>query len=232
MIFQFKQFSVKHEKSAMKVGTDGNLLGAWSNVEGKTRALDIGSGTGLISLMIAQRNSNLNIDGLEIDSGAIEESRENVVNSPFAHQIRIIDSSFENFKPEALYDHVISNPPFFYNQSESKSEARINARQGNSDWKTWFPKISALLTANGTFDCIFPIEQKEEVIQLAAKEGLHLRRITTVFPKPHIAAHRVVVSFSKTRFSPILDELTIETKERHRYTKAYEALLKDYLIIF
>lgn len=232
MVFQFKQFSVKHEKSAMKVGTDGNLLGAWSNVEGKKRALDIGSGTGLISLMIAQRNPNLKIDGLEIDPGAIEESRENVANSPFADQIRIIDSSFENFNADPIYDHIISNPPFFYNQSTAKNVARTNARQGHTDWKSWLSKISNLLTSNGTFDCIFPIDDKEEVIQLASKAELYIRKITKVYPKPHIAPHRLVVSFSKRNNNPILDELIIETKERHHYSPEYEKLLKEYLIIF
>ncbi len=232
MLFQFKQFSVKHEKSAMKVGTDGNLLGAWTDVSNKRKSLDIGSGTGLISLMIAQRNSNLKIEALEIDPEAIIESRENIANSPFPNQIKVIQSSFEDFEANGLYDHIISNPPFFFNQSKSANTARANARQGNTDWKNWLPKISDLLNEDGTFDCIFPIEQKEEVVELASQQSLFVRKMTTVYPKPHIPAHRVVVSFSKSFGSSIFDKLVIETEERHQYTSAYRELLQDYLIIF
>jgi len=110
--------------------------------------------------------------------------------------------------------------------------ARTNARQGNTNWKNWFPKISSLLTESGTFDCIFPIEQKEEVIELASQQSLFVRKMTTVYPKPNIPAHRVVISFSKSFGPSIFDKLIIETNERHQYTAAYRELLQDYLIIF
>ena len=232
MEFRFKQFIVKHEKSAMKVGTDGNLLGAWSNVDAKVKALDIGTGTGLLSLMIAQRNSKLQIDAIDIDEKAIEEAKENVQNSPFTDQISVFSSSFEALEATAKYDLIVSNPPFFFNQTNSKGISRSKARQGNQDWKSWIPKISSLLTTDGNFDCIFPIDQKKSVYKKAQDNGLFLQREWTIFPKKHLQPHRLLVSFGKLEVKTECKDFIIEKPERHTYTKEFEKLLKDYMIIF
>ncbi|MEM7160922.1 MAG: methyltransferase [Bacteroidota bacterium] len=232
MIFRFKQFSVKHEKSAMKVGTDGNLIGAWTEVEEARKALDIGTGCGLLALMLAQKKSELFIDAIDIDKAAIEEATENVENSPFNQQINVIESRFEDWSSSNKYDLIISNPPFYHQQYDAKGESRILARQGLIDWKDWLPKISEHLSSAGRFSCIFPIDQLEEVLLRAEKSGLFPLRITHIKPKSHLPPHRIALSLSTSDEEVQKDQLIIEKKERHSYTPEYKALLKDYLIIF
>ena len=232
MEFHYKQFSVKHEKSAMKVGTDGNLLGAWCDVEGKKRALDIGTGTGLIALMMAQRNANLIIDAIDLDKGSFEESTYNVERSPFSDQINTNYISFEDLERKAVYNVIVCNPPFFYDQTRSKTDSRTLARQGNSHWLNWIPKIKELLAPNGTFDVIFPIDQKDQFLTTIQPFDLHVLREWTIFPKPHKEAHRCLFSVKNGPCKSSYQELIIETKNRHEYSFEYQDLMKSYLTIF
>lgn len=232
MEFHFKQFSVKHDKSAMKVGTDGNLLGAWCDVSNKKRGLDLGTGTGLIALMMAQRNRDLIIDAIDIDENSVEEASYNVERSPFRNQINVKQKSFEDLEPSDMYDIIVSNPPFFYDQTLSKNASRIRARQGEKHWTEWLPKISSLLSTTGSFDVIFPIDQKEKVLELAKKSDLYLFKDWTIFPKPNKIAHRCLFSLKKSLCKSSSKELIIETDTRHTYTAEYQFIMKDYLTIF
>ncbi|NND76556.1 MAG: methyltransferase [Flavobacteriales bacterium] len=232
MEFHFKQFSVKHDKSAMKVGTDGNLLGAWCGSEGKKRALDIGTGTGLIALMMAQREPRLIVDAIDLDRDSFEEASFNVSRSPFADRINTKHISFEEFDPEHAYDLIVCNPPFFFDQYISKSESRTLARQGNIDWMDWIPKINDLLSDNGSFEVIFPIDQKEKFLEILEKNGLFISKFWAIFPKPHKPAHRCLFSIKKAACKSTFEKLIIETKVRHEYSFEYQKLMKSYLTIF
>lgn len=216
----------------MKVGTDGNLLGAWTEVGNAKKALDIGTGCGLLALMIAQKNPELSIDAIEIDQEAVDEARDNAENSPFDVQISVYNCRFETWDSSKKYDLIISNPPFFHNQYLSKGESRSLARQGEYDWKNWLSKIYGHLNPKGSFSCIFPIEQETEVLRMAQNTGLYPHRITHVYPKAHLNAHRTLLSLSKKQLALTIDKLIIENNQRHSYTPEYQALLKDYLIIF
>ena len=132
-VFRFKQFGVRHEKSAMKVGTDGVLLGAWTNAENAKKVLDIGTGTGLIALMIAQRSKAL-ITGIEIDEDAAEEAYENFVSSPWGDRLRVENSDFAVFSNicNEKYDVIVSNPPYFVDSLECPDEKRGKARHTSS----------------------------------------------------------------------------------------------------
>ena len=232
MEFHYKQFSVKHDKSAMKVGTDGNLLGAWCDVIEKKRALDLGTGSGLIALMMAQRNANLKIDAIDLDLDSFEEASFNVERSPFSKQINTHHISFEDFEPDHLIDLIVCNPPFFHNQTKSKTDSRTLARQGNINWMDWIPKIKELLSPNGTFDVIFPIDQKEQFLETIKAHDLNVLKEWTIYPKPHKEAHRCLFSVRNGDCESSFRELTIETVNRHEYTFDYQALMKSYLTIF
>lgn len=216
----------------MKVGTDGNLLGAWCDVAGKKTALDLGTGSGLIALMMAQRNKSLKIDAIDLDKDSFEEAAFNVERSPFKDQIKTHLTSFEEFTSSSSYDIIVCNPPFFHNQTKSKTNSRTLARQGRMNWMDWIPKIKEILSPNGTFAVIFPIEQKPEFLGKIEENDLNIQEDWTIYPKPHKEAHRSLISVKNGIGQSSFKELTIETKNRHDYTFDYQELMKSYLTIF
>ena len=118
-MFRFKQFTVCDERSAMKIGTDGVLLGAWTDIEGDSRILDVGTGTGLIALMLAQRNASAEIVGVDISHEAIEEARDNFLNSPWAKRLSVTEGDVCSFESNEKFDHIVSNPPYFVDSLHS-----------------------------------------------------------------------------------------------------------------
>ncbi len=150
-IFRFKQFSVRHDRCAMKVGTDGVLLGAWGAVEGK-RILDIGTGTGLIALMAAQRNPEADVLGIDIDESAVAQASENVAESPFSRQIECILQDVLTFESEAPFDAILCNPPFFTEDTLPDNRSRALARNNKClPFPQLIRKVAVLLAENGTF---------------------------------------------------------------------------------
>lgn len=229
--FKFKRFTVYHDLCAMKVGTDGVLLGAWTNVTKGEKVLDIGTGTGLIALMLAQRNDKLHIDAIDIDHNAIEQAKENIKHSPFSDQIQAFESSLQYFRESGQqYDLIVSNPPFFVESLKSPCKERTLARHTDSlSLEELLGISSALLTSKGKLCIIYPFDHKETLFFISKKSGLYPSRITNVYPTPASLPKRVLIEFSKTELPLIETNLIIE-KERHVYSDEFTELVRDFYL--
>lgn len=229
--FKFKQFTIYHDRCAMKVGTDGVLLGAWTNVENVKNTLDIGTGSGLIALMLAQKNKSILIDAIDIDSDAVEQARENVMASPFSSQIRCLNTSLQEYISicDQKYDLIVSNPPYFEQSLKSPKENRSMARHADSLSVDELIKISSkLLTPDGRLSVIYPFEYKDFLLQ---QHSLFVNRVANIYPVLGSLPKRVLVEFSKSKQQYPFEEtdLLIE-KERHVYSDQFVSLAKDYYL--
>lgn len=233
--FQFKYFSVNQDKSSMKIGTDGTLLGAWCDVMDKYRVLDIGSGTGLIALMIAQRNNLALIDAVEIEENAYMETVENFNQSPWQERLHAHHVSLQHFKPLHAYDLIVSNPPFFNESSKNSDEKKTMARHTDSlSHKELLSFASTHLYENGILSLILPTEEAKLFEEEALKNNLFVSRKTRVFSNTESTTHkRVLMEFSKNIPDYIHENsITIETTQRHEYTEEYIDLTKDFFLKF
>ncbi|MCB0401460.1 MAG: methyltransferase [Flavobacteriales bacterium] len=232
MSFHFKQFSISQNQTAMKVGTDGVLLGAWAHAGGST-ALDIGTGTGLLALMLAQRNPDLMIDAIEVDQSAAEEAQINFESSPWSNRLKVFQTSIQEYTPEATYDVIICNPPYFINSTKAPESSRKTARHNDS---LTHPELCAavqrLLSENGSFQVILPVEEARQFIPEAGKHFLHLNRRCIVTPKPGSTPKRWLLEFSFRKSQLSEESITIETEKRHEYSKDYLTLTKDFYLKF
>lgn len=229
--FKCKQFEIRQELCGHKVGTDSFLLGAWANVENANKVLDIGTGTGILSLMVAQR-SIANITAIEIDKDAAEQAMENFRNSPWESRIKLYRTSLEKFYAlKEMYDVIICNPPFFVNSIISPDAKRTLARHAHM--LTLFDIIMFAekhLNTNGHVALVMPIEHIQYFIDLIKINKWYVHRLTKVFPKPTKEAHRILIEFGKAKKGLEYDELIIETEQRHIYTKKYYELTKDFYL--
>lgn len=231
--FRFKQFTVWHDKCAMKVGTDGVLLGAWCDVENKARILDAGCGTGLVGLMLAQR-CRAEIDAVDIDEAACIQARENADRSPFGGRFHVFHRPFACFVNESAgtrqYDCIVSNPPYFTNSLECPDKQRNRARHGTLTLEGLIGGGRRLLAPKGKLCLILPFDQRERLAAIIGKESLFLQKETAVLPTPASRPKRLLVEISDTPVANVhSDTLTIE-KERHVYSDAFTALVKDYYL--
>ncbi len=223
--FQFKQFFVAHDRCAMKVGTDGVLLGAWAEpAVSKVRPasafsiLDVGTGSGLIALMLAQRCSHAQIDAVDIDEAAIEQAADNFRSSPWSDRLHAFHARLQDWQivhrtssPCTLpYSLIVSNPPYFRNSLKNPDKARELARHTDTLSYTELLHHSArLLHEEGRLCLILPAEAEEEVCALAAQEGFVLTRVTRVYSKVSKPARRVLLQFEKSQLSTINSQLSI-----------------------
>lgn len=235
-LFKFKQFAIEQSGSAMKIGTDGVLLGAWTDLSSKPQSvLDIGSGTGIIALMVAQRSLAELIDAIEIDEEAYEQTVENFENSPWSDRLFCYHAEFLEFVEEMQdekYDLILSNPPFFDLPLKKipVSEARQKARFQNSlSYEDLCEGAAVLLSDNGIFSVIIPYSDQEKFLQIAKVFQLHPKRITQVRGKAETELKRSLIEFSFEEITPQIDELIIEI-ERHQYTPEYTELVKDFYL--
>ncbi len=233
-MFQFKQFSVNQDRCAMKIGTDSVLLGAWSPIpENVFSVLDVGAGTGIIALMIAQRSFAEQIDALEIDEDAYEQAVENFENSPWSDRLFCFHAGLDEFveEPEDEYDLIISNPPFYSENYSSGDEKRDQARFNDAmPFEELIEAAALLLSENGIFSVIIPYKEEEKFIALAKECELFLMKITRVKGTPTTEIKRSLLAFSRFETEDFLvDELVIETS-RHIYTEEYIALTKDFYL--
>jgi len=231
--FNFKQFTVFQEKSAFKVGTDGVLLGAAANVSDKQKVLDIGTGTGLISLMIAQR-CNAEITAIEPDKESFSEAIENVSNSEWHNRITVINSDLQNYFPgEDKFDLIVSNPPFFADSLKNPDPRKSAARHNDSLSSTELLfGASRLLESNGLFKVIMPYVEGNLLIAEAAEFGLFCSDILKIRPLPASEIRRLILTFSKERIKVSEKFLTIERGPRHEFTEEYINLTKDFYLKF
>jgi len=230
--FSFKQFTVFHDKCAMKVGTDGVLLGAWADVQQVSKILDIGTGSGLIALMLAQR-CDAKITAIDIDKNAVIQAKINAENSPWANRINVIASDLKEFSNTSThqFDLIVSNPPYFKNSLEAPEISRTLARHATSDFHNEIIISSIkLLTNNGKLCLILPVVEGNECIRFAQKNGLNCSKNITVYPKPNSAAKRLLIEFSKQKATCFESEITIESSVRHCYTNEFIDLVKDFYL--
>lgn len=228
--FTFKQFAIHQEHCAMKVGTDGTLLGAWADVENKKRVLDIGCGSGLISIMAAQRSDAL-ITGIEIDADAAAQAKENAAATPWNDRIEIVHTSLQEYTPAIEFDAIVSNPPFFVNSMKCPADKRTTARHSDTLPCPVFMSCTAkLLSENGTLSVVIPFDLCDVWCYEALLKGLYLQRITTVQTLPHKPAKRALLEFGKkNRLTPIRENLILESTPG-KYSNEASALLKDFYL--
>ncbi|PRZ20338.1 tRNA1(Val) (adenine(37)-N6)-methyltransferase [Flavobacterium granuli] len=232
--FQFKQFSLEQDRCAMKIGTDGVLLGAWTPLDNNPfRILDIGTGTGIIALMLSQRSQAEQIDALEIDDEAYEQATDNFENSPWNDRLFCFHAGLDEFieEPEDEYDLIISNPPFYSEDYKTACDQRDLARfQEAMPFEDLIEAADLLLSENGIFSVIIPHKEEEKFLALAKEYELYPLKITRVKGAPTTEIKRSLLAFSRTETANCpIDELIIETA-RHIYTPEYIALTKDFYL--
>ena len=218
----------------MKVGTDGVLLGAWANCDSIERILDIGTGTGLIALMLAQR-SKATIDAIEIDAEASVQAKENVEKSPWSEKISVINQSFQDFieKSNNKYDLIVTNPPYFQNSLFAPDKKRTDARHNsNLELGDVIMGTKKLLNREGVLSIILPYLEGNMFILKASEEGLYCVRQTKVLPKPNREPKRLLLEFQQIKKPLVEQELIIELNKRHEYSEAYKNLTKNFYLAF
>jgi tRNA1Val (adenine37-N6)-methyltransferase len=233
-MFQFKQFTVQQDRCAMKIGTDSVLLGAWTPVENKPFSiLDIGAGTGILSLMLAQRSAAEQIDSLEIDEDAYEQCVENFENSPWSDRLFCFHAGLDEFieEPEEEYDIIISNPPFYSEDFKSDNSQRDLARfQDALPFEDLVEAADLLLSENGIFAVIIPFKEEECFIDLCAEVELFPVKVTRIKGSHTTPIVRSLLAFKRYELSVLeADELVIEIN-RHEYTDDYINLTKDFYL--
>ena len=231
--FRFKQFSVEQARCAMKIGTDAVLLGAWADLEAQPNSvLDIGAGTGILALMMAQRSDAKLIDALEIDDAAYEQCVENFENSDWGDRLFCYHAALDEFTDEIedQYDLIISNPPFYTDTFKTENEERNTARfEDAMPFDTLLQSVSELLSKSGQFNVVLPYSEESTFIKLAEKKGLFPCRILNVRGQQSSSIKRSLICFTFQKKAIKTTYLTIEIT-RHHYTKEYLSLTKDFYL--
>lgn len=230
--FSFKKFNVAQDRCAMKIGTDGVLLGCWAPVENVHSVLDIGSGTGVISLIMAQRSSADILDAVEIDEDAYEQTVENFESSPWADRLFCYHASFQEFFTEMddQYDLIISNPPFYTENYKTSNRKRDLARFEEAlPFEHLLYGAAKLLSNKGKLAIIVPYKSEVEVIQLAENFKLYPHKVTRVKGNPKTDVKRSLLVFRFQDEKTEYNELIIETS-RHKYTEDYKALTRAFYL--
>lgn len=229
--FQFKQFTIHQQHCAMKVCTDACLFGAYmaKEVQDSKTILDIGSGTGLLSLLLAQQ-SNAQIDTVEIDTAAFEQTKENIAQSPWGERIHIFNTDINNFDPQKKYDYIISNPPFF--EADLKSgDAKKNAAKHDSSLTLadLLHNISRLLSENGFFAVLIPFHRTDYFVTTAAAMHFHLAKKISVKQTPAHQHFRSILIFSQKPAAAEAQSITIKN-EANTYSDLFSELLREYYL--
>lgn len=213
----------------MKVGTDGVLLGAWADILNAETILDIGTGTGLIALMCAQRNPSARITAIEIDKDSASQAKQNVLDSEFNDRIEVYNMSLQEYTSSKTFDAIVCNPPFFSSGTPSPTYQRYLARQAASlPLEDLLEHAMRLLSPEGKLHLIFPLDRENEFDKLCDKYELCTTKRTVVFPSLNKSPKRVLLQCSRVCSPKIEDELTIEKEDRFDYTDQFIGLTRDF----
>lgn len=230
--FSFKKFTVYHDKCAMKVGIDGVLLGAWAEVGDAFSILDVGTGTGLIALMLAQR-SNAAVTGIDIDADAVLQASENIIQSPWQDRVDVQHASLQKFAADTspCFDLIVSNPPYFVNSTKAPVHNRTLARHTDTlTHEELIENALGLLKPSGRICIILPVNEGMDCIRFAESLGMYCTKQVKVFPKSGVEAKRLLLEFSQIYSVQMVSELTIESVVRHQYTAEFTALAKEFYL--
>jgi len=234
-IFKFKQFDVVQSGCAMKINTDGVLLGALANADHPQTILDIGTGTGVIALMLAQRFKDAKIDAVEIDQSAAETAGSNFKNSPFSERLTIYPSGFADFfdqYPYKKYDLIVSNPPFYINSLKSPEAKKELAKHADRNFFSDLISYAAKgLTGKGVICLILPLDTVALVKDIAFKNGLSQKKKTVIFSYQNSESHREIIFLSQGG-NKVTDDQFVIYQSPKVYTEQYQETLKDFFTIF
>ena len=223
--FRFQKFDILQHENVFRVGTDGVLLGALCQVENVQKILEVGTGTGLISLMLAQRNANAEITALDLNEDAVKLAQENFKNALFSERLNVFHQDFKTFESQKEYDFVVCNPPFF---EENNSVKDVLARQQvELTFRNLIEKASKILSSEGIFSVIIPSESAQEFENLAEDFDLHLVRKINIFGIENGVLKRNVLEFSKKKSALETLDFTIEKSPR-KYSDQYLELTKEF----
>ena len=230
--FHFKSFSIEQDRCSMKVGTDGILLGAWADVEGAQRILDIGTGTGLIAIMLAQRAEEAMIDAVEIEEEACRQASENMAKAPWPARLQSIHIAIQDYARSGCepYDLIVSNPPFFsggtFSANQDKTEVRHTVKLPHGDLLS---AVRNLLTPDGKFCVVLPLIEGLRFRELARSYNLYCTKITEVYSRADKQLERLLMQFEKQEISLRKDQLILEGKNGRR-SGGFAELTKDFYL--
>ncbi|MFM2392915.1 MAG: hypothetical protein RLZZ546_897 [Bacteroidota bacterium] len=234
--FTFKKFTIKQTMCTMKVNTDGVLLGAWAIIKNSKKVLDIGTGTGVIALMIAQRSEQTQILGIDIDENSSIEAQENVSNSPYHDRVEIKHTSIQDYlkTDNDKFDLIISNPPFFtggtFSANENKANVRHTIKLPHGDLLN---SVNQLLDSKGNFGLILPYIEGLRFIELAERSMLYPSHITEVRHRKEKPIERLLINFKKEKTTKIhMEELLIMEEDGQTYTESFKKLTQEFYIHF
>lgn len=237
MGFQFKQFTIEHDACAMKVGTDSIMLGSWVQANHAQRILDIGTGCGLLAIMLTQKTmDDCQIEGIDIDVAAVLQAKRNAENCPWTTRLTFQHTSLQTFSSTTMYDLIVSNPPYFpINLSANKTHSgqnRLNARQTiELDHPTLIQAVTKCLSSSGQFCCVLPADIAKVFMVDAELAGLHCIQELQVQPSPQKPVTRLLLTFSRIRKNNTCEKLSIYNHQGE-YSEEYIALCKDYYLNF
>lgn len=216
--FKFQQFEIQQSSQVFRVGTDAVLLGVWADMSDAENMLEVGTGTGIISLMLAQRNPKTKITAIDIDKNAVNLAKLNFENSPFSERLKVVWKDFNQFETKEKFDSIVSNPPYFEENTSSKD---ILARQKITlNFQQLIQNTAKLLSENGQFCAIVPLEFSEEMLVLAEKENLFLTQKINIFGIKYGECKRLILTFSK-RFQPLQETDFVIEKSPRNYSDDY-----------
>jgi tRNA1Val (adenine37-N6)-methyltransferase len=231
--FRFKQFTIQQDRCALKVGTDGVLFGAWVKYAGATRILDIGTGTGLLALIAAQRNTEARIDAVEIDDASAEQATENAVASPWSQRLRMYRMDVRRMHATDPYDLILCNPPYYAGYSTSP-DPRIGLAKHSGEllFPDLLDAVDRMLAPHGRFAVIIPLNREKDLLQEALRVGLLPQCRCIVRYVAHRPPKRVLLELARVSGQVEESELTVEATGPFDYTPQYRALISDLMVNF
>ncbi len=229
--FRFKQFIINQDRCAMKVGTDGCLLGAWADLSDSRNILDVGCGSGLIAIMAAQRCPEAAITGVELDKDAALQAQENAELSPWSERIKIIHEDFLQYSPDKKFDTILSNPPYFTDSMKCPDDKRTKARHDDSLASgDLLAHACTLLLDGGKISVVIPKDQKDVWCNQADAVGLYLTRVTYIHTRQSVAPKRVLLEFTKGNGNILIETNFILENEPGKYSEEAVKLLQPFYL--
>lgn len=229
--FRFKQFSVADDRCGQKVGTDSILLGSWATADNVTSSLDIGTGCGLLALMLAQRFPNSAITAIEIDPSACEQAQQNFQASSWSNRLTAVNSDVRDVTSTNPFDLIVCNPPYFETSLKPDDHSRATARHDDQLTFAELAEVAASrLNQSGRFSVVLPFGRASEFIHTAVGCGLHLIRRCDVRPTPKTERKRSLLEFGLRKVGSVVPSELVLEQTRHQYTAGYVELAKDFLL--